>query len=199
MTAMLAPSTSFGSSRSSARQMASFAAIGIVSTAAYVGLYAALRAVWSAGAANAAALLVTAVGNTAANRRYTFEVRGRRGLARDHATGLLALVAALAVTSVSLAALDAMAPHPGRLTEIAVLVAANAAATLTRFLLLRLAMSRSGIAASPAVSAAAPPDASPALPAACADPTAYPRPRPVPPSGSGPALATLSTSERTRG
>ncbi len=90
--------------------------------------------------ANALALVITAVGNTAANRRLTFEVRGRDGLARDHAAGLLALGVALAITSASLAILGAIAPQHGRLTEIAVLVVANVVATLVRFLLLRLAI-----------------------------------------------------------
>lgn len=130
--------------------MARFAAIGVVSTAAYVGLYAALRNVSPAAAANVVALVVTAVGNTAANRRLTFEVRGRDGLARHHIAGLLALAVALAMTSASLAALDVTAPHRGRLTEIAVLVAANAAATLVRFLLLRLAIDRAQGDRSPA-------------------------------------------------
>jgi len=41
--------------------------------------------------------------------------------------------------------MDVLAPHRGRLGEIAVLVAANAIATLVRFLLLRLAIdSREG-------------------------------------------------------
>ena len=120
--------------------MARFAAIGIVSTAAYVGLYAPLRNVLPTAAANAFALVVTAVANTAANRRLTFDVRGRDGLVRHHVAGLVALAVAMAMTSVSLATLDPLAPHRGRLTEIAVLVAANAAATLVRFLLLRLAM-----------------------------------------------------------
>jgi putative flippase GtrA len=144
-----------------------FVAVGVVSTAAYVGLYAALRNVAPAAAANVVALVITAVGNTAANRHLTFDVRGRDGLARHHAAGLLALAVALAMTSASLATLDVIAPHRGRLTEIAVLVAANAAATLVRFALLRLAIER------------APRDRSSAEPA--------------------PAVATLSTSERTRG
>ena len=38
-------------------------------------------------AANASALALTAVGNTAANRRFTFGVRGRAGLVRQHAHG----------------------------------------------------------------------------------------------------------------
>ncbi|MGD0862872.1 MAG: GtrA family protein [Candidatus Limnocylindrales bacterium] len=124
--------------------MVRFAAIGVVCTAAYVGLFAALRNVAPAVAANAVALVITAVANTAANRRLTFEVRGRDGLARDHAAGLLALVVALAMTSGSLGILDVVAPHRGRLTEIAVLVAANGAATLVRFVLLRMAIDRAG-------------------------------------------------------
>ena len=124
----------------SPKQLASFGAIGVASTAAYVLLYAGLRNVSSATVANALALVVTAVANTAANRRLTFEVRGREGLARDHAAGLVAFAAALAITSASLAILQQAVPNHGRMTEIAVLVAANAAATLVRFLLLRSAL-----------------------------------------------------------
>ncbi len=125
-----------------ARQAGSFALIGVASTAAYVAIYAALRAAMPAAAANAVALLVTAVGNTAANRRLTFAKQGREGLARDHAAGLLALGVALAVTSVSLAGLDLVTKHPSRLVELAVLVGANAFATLVRFVLLRFALDR---------------------------------------------------------
>jgi putative flippase GtrA len=81
------------------------------STLAYVALYALLRGLTPGPVANALALVVTAVGNTAANRRLTFQVRGPEGLGRDHATGLLALGVALAITSASLALLDALAPR----------------------------------------------------------------------------------------
>ncbi len=124
------------------RQLATFGAIGLASTAAYVVLYAGLRELAPAALANAAALLVTAVANTAANRRMTFAVRGRRSMARDHAAGVVALGAALAFTSVSLAIVGAVAPNHGRLAEIGVLVIANAAATVVRFLLLRMAIDR---------------------------------------------------------
>lgn len=125
------------------RQLASFGAIGLVSTLGYIVLYSALRAVAIPTVANAIALLTTAVANTAANRRLTFAVRGRNGLTRDHAAGLVALGVALALTSVSLAALDVMAPQRGRVTELAVLVVANAAATMARFVLLRVAIQES--------------------------------------------------------
>ena len=126
--------------RGASRQMASFAAIGAASTAAYVALFALLRNVTSAAIANDAALVITAVANTTVNRRLTFNVRGREGLVRDQAAGLAALAVALVFTSASLAVLDVFAPHRGRLLEMAVLVAASAAATLIRFLLLRVAI-----------------------------------------------------------
>ncbi|MEA2623321.1 MAG: hypothetical protein QOH61_2231 [Chloroflexota bacterium] len=120
-----------------------FVAIGIVSTLAYLVLYALLREVTSAPLANAAALLVTAVGNTAANRRLTFGVRGRDGVARDHLAGMLAFAIALAITTASIGALHLVAPRAGRTTEIAVLLAANVVATVVRFVLLRSWISRS--------------------------------------------------------
>jgi putative flippase GtrA len=128
------------------RQVGTFAAIGVVSTLAYVALYALLRSFVSAGAANVIALVATAIGNTAANRRLTFSIRDRAGMARDHAAGLVALGVALGValviTSASLALLSVVAPGAPHAIEVVILVAANAAATLVRFLLLRLALDR---------------------------------------------------------
>ncbi len=125
------------------RAFLSFAAIGAASTLAYIALFSAIRPTLGAAAANAIALLATALANTAANRRLTFEVRGRAGLARDHAAGLLALLAALGITSASLAGLEFVQPRPGAALELAVLGAANAVATLIRFSLLRGAIGRS--------------------------------------------------------
>ena len=134
---------------STVRQLASFGAIGAASTVAYMVLYAWLREAAPAGIANAVALVVTALGNTAANRWLTFGVRSRAGLARDHAAGLLAFGAALAMTSASLVILGAILPRHGRTAEIAVLVFANALSTLVRFVLLRLAFSRGPIPSKP--------------------------------------------------
>ncbi len=122
-----------------ARQIVRFAAIGIVSTLAYVGLYAALRTAMAAQLANALALLVTAVANTAANRRMTFDVRGRADAVRHQVQGLAIFGVALGVTSGSLAALHLASAHPARGLEITVLVAANLFATVLRFVLLRRA------------------------------------------------------------
>ena len=122
---------------STLRQLASFATIGVVSTAAYAALYACLRLVLDPAASNALALVVTAIGNTAANRRLTFAVRDRAGALRDQVGGLVALGAALAITTVAVELLGALAPGAGRAAELAVLVAANLLATVCRFILLR--------------------------------------------------------------
>jgi putative flippase GtrA len=118
-------------------QARSFAAIGLMSTLAYAGLYGMLRGVAAAPLANALALTITGLGNTAANRRLTFGVRGRRSLARDHVAGLAALAVALAITTPAAALLGAFAPHTGRPIELAVLLGTNACATVARFVLLR--------------------------------------------------------------
>lgn len=120
-----------------ARQLVTFGAIGVVSTVAYAALYAALRPFMDATIANAAALLATAVGNTAANRRLTFARRGSDGMVRDQAAGIAALVIALAITTSAVGILGLVAPTASRWTEIAVLVLANALATVSRFFLLR--------------------------------------------------------------
>jgi len=125
------------------RRVGTFAAIGVVSTLAYVALYSFLRPFMDAAAANVVALVATAIGNTAANRRFTFAVRGRAGMARDHLAGLVALGAALVLTSASIAALGFVAPSAPHTIEVVILVAANAAATLVRFLVLRIALDRS--------------------------------------------------------
>jgi len=119
------------------RQLVRFAGVGVASTLAYLLLYLALRGVVGAQPANLTALLVTALGNTAVNRRFTFGIAGRRGATRHQAQGLVAFVAALALTGGSLAVLHALLPAPGRLAEVTVLVVANLAGTVLRFLLLR--------------------------------------------------------------
>ena len=113
-----------------------FAAIGVLSTLAYLLLFAALRPATGPQLGNALALAVTAIANTAANRRFTFAVRGRSGAMRHQAQGLVVFGVALLVTSTSLAALHLLA-HPSRALELLVLIAANLSATVLRFVLLR--------------------------------------------------------------
>jgi putative flippase GtrA len=118
-------------------QVARFAAIGVISTIAYVVLYLLLRGTMADQAANSVALLITAIGNTAANRRMTFGISGRRGAGWHQVKGLLAFAAGLALTSGALALLHALSSSPGRAAEVAVLIGANLLATVMRFVLYR--------------------------------------------------------------
>jgi len=121
-------------SRNLPLQIARFTVIGVASTIAYVVLFLLLRTIMSAQPANVVSLLVTAVANTAANRRLTFGISGRSSAARHQVKGLIAFGICLALTSGALALAPA---HPGRLTEVSLLIAANLVATVVRFLLYR--------------------------------------------------------------
>jgi glycosyltransferase involved in cell wall biosynthesis len=134
--------TALGDLRGIARLFAAshivrFAAIGVVSTLAYGLLYLALRGLLGAAAANALALAVTAVANTQANRHFTFGLRGRARLVRQHAAGAIVYLLTLAVTSGALALLHALDPAASRAVELLVLIAASVTATVTRYLGLR--------------------------------------------------------------
>jgi putative flippase GtrA len=116
-------------------QVARFTVIGVASTMAYVALFLLLRLAMPAQAANVVSLLLTAVANTAANRRLTFGISGRSNAARHQVKGLIAVGIGLALTSGSLAMLGPA--RATRLAEVVVLIAANLAATVLRFLLYR--------------------------------------------------------------
>ena len=119
------------------RQLVRFAAIGVASTLAYLVLFLAFHASMGAQVANLLALLVTAVANTAANRRLTFGISGKDKAGRHQLQGLVVFGLGLALTSGSLVLLHAFSTSPQRGVELSVLVAANLAATVLRFVLLR--------------------------------------------------------------
>ncbi len=125
-----------GVSPSFARQAVRFAGVGLLSTLAYLVLFLLFRAPMGAQAANLVALLITAIANTAANRRFTFGVRGG-GVAKHQLQGLAVFGLGLIVTSGALLALSTFATNPSRLLEISVLIGANLVATLLRFVLMR--------------------------------------------------------------
>jgi glycosyltransferase involved in cell wall biosynthesis len=117
--------------------VARFMAVGMASTLAYVVLYLMLHSGLGAAGANALALGLTAIGNTAANRRVTFGVRGRAGALRHHARGALVYALTLGLTSASLLSLHRIDARPPRAIELAVLVVASALATVSRYIALR--------------------------------------------------------------
>ncbi len=119
------------------RQLVRFGAVGIASTLAYLALYAAMRPFLGAQAANLSALLITAIANTAANRRLTFGIRGSADALRHQAQGLVVFGLGVLFTSSSLAILHTLASTPSRITEAIVLCGANLLATVVRFLLFR--------------------------------------------------------------
>jgi putative flippase GtrA len=117
-------------------QVLRFASIGIVSTLAYLLLYLAMRGAIGPQPANASALLITALANTAANRRLTFGVTGATHALRHQAQGLLVFGLARALPAGTLAGLHAVT-SPSRPLEVTALVVANLVATVLRFVLLR--------------------------------------------------------------
>ena len=150
-------------------QIGRFVTVGIASTIAYALLFLLLRGALGPDGANAAALALTAVGNTAANRRFTFGVRGRTGLARQHALGAVVFAITLGLTDGALGVLHGLAPGAPGGVELAVLIVAGFVATVTRYVALKTYVFVSGRPA-PARVVAPPVSAPPA-----AAPTAEPR------------------------
>ena len=125
-------------------QLAAFTLIGLTSTAAYLGLFNVLRPETGAQIANVVSLAVTAVANTAANRRFTFHVRGSRGLLRAQLAGGISFAIALGLTAGALGALHALEQSAPALVDSTVLLVATAAATVMRFVVLRLWLTTDG-------------------------------------------------------
>jgi glycosyltransferase involved in cell wall biosynthesis len=118
-------------------QLGIFLVIGVCSTLAYAVLYLGLRSTMTPWWANFTALLITAVANTAANRRFTFGVRGAQDSVRHQVQGLAIFAGGLAATSGSLWLLHAVT-SPSRAAEVTVLTLANLGVTLARFVAMRL-------------------------------------------------------------
>jgi glycosyltransferase involved in cell wall biosynthesis len=119
-------------------QLGIFLVIGVLSTLAYALLFLLLRTTMTAMAANFLALLLTALANTAANRRFTFGVRGPRDAVRHQLQGLVIFAAGLAMTSGALWLLEATGLAGHRILEVVVLTAANLFVTVMRFVAMRI-------------------------------------------------------------
>ena len=124
-------------------QVVRFVAVGVLSTIAYALLYLLFASVMDGFVANFLALLLTAIANTAANRRFTFGIRGRAGAAMHQFQGLIVFGIAWVITSGSLLELHLINPHASTIVDLVVLTFANLLATVLRFILLRVWVFRS--------------------------------------------------------
>lgn len=119
------------------RQLIRFTGVGIVCTAASLGLYALLRPLLGPQLANAAALVATSFLNTALNRRLTFKITGQRRMARDHLNGLIVIAVALVITGSSLGVLHWLKPEASVADELWTTTLSGFLATAVRFTMLR--------------------------------------------------------------
>ncbi len=119
------------------RQLIRFTGVGIVCTAASLGLYALLRPWLGPQLANAAALVATSFLNTALNRRLTFKITGQRRMARDHLHGLIVIAVALFITGSSLGVLHWLKPEATVADELWTTTLSGFLATAVRFTMLR--------------------------------------------------------------
>lgn len=120
------------------RQVTRFATIGVVSTAVHLGLFAVFETLgMGAQPANAVSLVIATLGNTAANRWWTFGVLGRRRLATHHGQALLVFAITWLASTAALAILHARDPGASTTTQTLVVLAANAVSTAVRFVAMR--------------------------------------------------------------
>ena len=119
------------------RQLIRFTGVGIVCTITSLALYAFLRPWIGAQPANAAALILTSLMNTALNRRLTFKITERRRMKRDHLNGLIVILVALLITGGSLGVLHWIKPEATVAEELWTTTLSGFVATAVRFTMLR--------------------------------------------------------------
>jgi len=112
-----------------------FGSIGVISTVAFAFLFAGLVGSLGFAGADIVALALCTLANTAANRRLTFELRGRNRLVRHHVAALAVSALPLALNLATLAAL-AVTGISNLAVVVAALTVVNAAAALVKFALL---------------------------------------------------------------
>lgn len=118
-------------------QLVRFAVIGVASTLLNLVLFALLDQLMGRQLANFLALVVCTVINTAANRFFTFGVRGSQGHARVQLQSLALLGVTWAATALALVVLHRLAPDASTLWATVTVAIGNAIATIVRFVLLR--------------------------------------------------------------
>ncbi|PWJ27357.1 putative flippase GtrA [Branchiibius hedensis] len=122
-------------------QLVRFAIIGVASTVLNLVLFALLDQIMGRQVANFVALVLCTVINTAANRFFTFGVRGSQGHAKVQLQSLALLAVTWAATALALVVLHHIAPDASTWWATVTVAAGNAIATVVRFVLLRRWMS----------------------------------------------------------
>ena len=118
-------------------QILHFIDVGIISTLLYAVLYLFGIQVVSSAVANIGALLISTVMNTGLNRSHTFGVRSPHRRFVSQLKGFAAFGLCLAFTSAGLAVSAGFTGEWANIATLAVLTAANLAATIVRFVLMR--------------------------------------------------------------
>jgi len=113
-------------------QLLHFAGVGAVSTVTFAVLFALLYRPLGAVGADVLALVLCALGNLAANRRFTLTDRGSAGRRGYYTKGLTLSLLPLAATLAALAATSA-AGASGLGVDLAIITAANLGASAARF------------------------------------------------------------------
>jgi putative flippase GtrA len=135
--------------------VASFARIGVASTFAYLVLFFVLAGPAGRFGANALALVVCTAANAAVHRRFTFAGRGAPSRRNLLLGGAAALSSSLVATSLTLAMADLLGIGSPWMLGV-LLVVANGAASLVRFVVLRGWMFRTAQTSAPAPAHLAP-------------------------------------------
>ncbi|GAB3672386.1 glycosyltransferase [Actinocorallia lasiicapitis] len=113
-------------------KLTAFVLIGIASTVAHAGIYLLLRSWWAPELANLAALTLTGLANTEANRRWTFASKDARRVRAHFRAGSLFLLNYCVTSGAVLALAPAADPH----AETVALLLASAVVTLLRYIAL---------------------------------------------------------------
>ena len=118
-------------------QVARFAVIGAAVAVLHLSLLAVLTGPLGVHVANLVGLVISTVANTAANRAWTFQLRGREQMGRQHLQALVVFAITWACSSAALELLAVSWPHASTLTTVAVVGLANAVSTVARFTAMR--------------------------------------------------------------
>ncbi len=119
------------------RQLLRFSGVGVICTLSSLALYAFLRPWIGPQPANAVALILTSLLNTALNRRLTFKITEKHRMKRDHLNGLIVILVALLITGGSLGILHWIKPEATVAEELWTTTLSGFLATAVRFTMLR--------------------------------------------------------------